>query len=289
MSTAFEQYLEFVKNFTKLHKEAAQISLGEFTPKNTSDKTGPKIMVCSPHPDDECVVGALPLRMQKELEANVINLAVTLGSNKDRKQGRLAELTKACETLNFDLLVPGEEALDGVNLGTKETNAELWLANVRVIKEIIEQELPEILFFPHNNDYNSTHIGVHYLIMEAIGEVQKSKSDWQPLIFETEFWHMMEEPNLMVAISDEDEAKLIFALSAHTGEVERNPYHVNHPARMLDNVTRGAEVVGGQGGKAPDCNFAMIYRCSRVTNGIATPAWQGGKMLGIDDSLKLII
>ena len=125
-------------------------------------------------------------------------------------------------------------------------------------------------------------------MMDAISEVQKNNPSWTPLIFETEFWHMMEKPNLMIAISDEDEAKLIYALSAHTGEVERNPYHVNHPARMLDNVTRGAEVVGGQGGQAPDCNFAMIYRCSKVINGKSTPVWKHGKMLGIKDDLKNI-
>ena len=288
MSTAFEQYLNFVKNFADIHKQAAKIPLGESDPKKNIEKFGPKVFICSPHPDDECVVGALPLRLQQELNADVTNLAVTLGSHQARKQGRLEELRKACDTLNFNLLVPGTEALDGVNLSTKETNSELWSENVKAIKEVFEAELPEILFFPHNNDYNSTHIGVHYLIMEAVYEVQQHQSQWQPVIFETEFWHMMENPNLMIAISDEDEAKLIYALSAHTGEVERNPYHVNHPARMLDNVTRGAEVVGGQGGQAPDCNFAMIYRCSKVINGKATPAWKGGKMLGVEGDLNCL-
>ena len=289
MSTVFEQYLEFVKNFTELHKQAAKIPLGESSVNTTPPQTGPKVMVCSPHPDDECVVGALPLRMQQELDAHIINVAVTLGSNIARKQGRLEELRKACVTLNFELLVPGETALDGVNPGNRESNPEQWSSNVMAMKTILFESKPEILFFPHNNDYNSTHIGVHYLMMEAIAEVQKDVSDWQPIIFETEFWHMMEDPNLMVAISDEDEAKLIYALSAHTGEVERNPYHVNHPARMLDNVTRGAEVVGGQGGEAPECNFAMIYRCSKVIDGKASPAWKGGKMLGVKEDLKSIL
>lgn len=289
MNTAFEQYLNFVKNFAQLHKKAAEIPLGESNPKIDSPKTGPKVMICSPHPDDECVVGALPLRMQQEMDAEISNLAVTLGSNEDRKKGRLAELEKACETLNFNLLLPGESALDGVNLTTKKSNPELWSENAAAIVDILKTELPEILFFPHDNDYNSTHIGVHFLMMEAIANVQNEKADWQPTIIETEFWHMMEKPNLMVAVSDEDEARLIYALSAHTGEVERNPYHVNHPARMLDNVTRGAEVVGSQGGEAPECNFAMIYRCSKMKNGIAVPAWDGGKIIGVNDDIKSAI
>ena len=75
---------------------------------------------------------------------------------------------------------------------------------------------------------------------------------------------MMEDPNLMIGLSEEDEALLVYALSAHTKEVERNPYHLNHPARMLDNVMRGAEVVGGQGGHAPKMDFAMLYRHSTI-------------------------
>ncbi|MCM8531867.1 MAG: PIG-L family deacetylase [Lentisphaeraceae bacterium] len=289
MSSAYNQYLDFVKNFAQIHKQAANIPLGESSIQARGQKNGPKVMICSPHPDDECVVGALPLRMLQEIDANVINVAVTLGSNKDRKNGRLAELKKACETLNFELLVPCNGALDGVNPASKKSNPDQWQTNVDIIKSILAKELPEHIFFPHVNDFNSTHIGVNLLVMDAINQVQKSSPSWTPIIFETEFWHMMEQPNLLVAISDEDEAKLIYALSAHTGEVERNPYHVNHPARMLDNVTRGAEVVGGQGGEAPKCNFAMIYKCSKVVNGKATPAWEGGKMLGVGDDLKNIL
>ncbi|MCM8526443.1 MAG: PIG-L family deacetylase [Lentisphaeraceae bacterium] len=289
MNSAYDQYLDFVKNFAQIHKQAAKIPLGESSLQTSGKKTGPKVMIFSPHPDDECVVGALPLRMLQEIDANVINVAVTLGSNTERKSGRLAELEKACETLNFELLVPCEGALDGVNPDCRENNSELWCSNVETIAGILKKDTPDHLFFPHDNDFNSTHIGVNMLMMDAIAEVQKDNPKWTPVIFETEFWHMMENPNLLVAISDEDEAKLIYALSAHTGEVERNPYHVNHPARMLDNVTRGAEVVGGQGGQAPDCSFAMIYRCSKVINGKATPAWEGGKMLGVDDNLKEIL
>lgn len=289
MNNAYENYLKFVKNFSSIHREAASILLGESESITESDGSGPKIMLFSPHPDDECVVGALPLRMLQELNANVLNVAVTLGSNAARKEGRLNELRNACDTLGFKLIVPNDKALDGVNLSVRETDKTNWDKNVEAIADILANELPDAAFFPHDNDYNSTHIGTHYLVMDAIKKIQKSNSSWQPVIFETEFWHMMEKPNLMVALSEEDEAKLIFALSAHTGEVERNPYHVNHPARMLDNVTRGAEVVGGQGGEAPDCNFAMIYRCSKVTNGKVVPIWEGGKMIGVEESLKSIL
>ena len=50
------------------------------------------------------------------------------------------------------------------------------------------------------------------------------------------------------------------ALSFHVGEVKRNPYHLLLPAWMQDNVRRGGELVGGQGGAAPDFSFCTLYR-----------------------------
>ena len=38
-----------------------------------------KVVVCSPHPDDEALVGALPLRLRRECGAEVTNLRHHLG------------------------------------------------------------------------------------------------------------------------------------------------------------------------------------------------------------------
>ena len=95
-------------------------------------------------------------------------------------------------------------------------------------------------------------------------------ADFECFAVETEFWGAMTDPNLMVEISSDDLADLITATTFHVGEVARNPYHVLLPAWMLDNVRRGGEVVGGQGGAAPDFTFAAIYRLRK---------WQQGKLL----------
>jgi hypothetical protein len=70
----------------------------------------------------------------------------------------------------------------------------------------------------------------------------------------------MQTPNLMVEYTEQDVADLVAATSFHVGEVQRNPYHVLIPAWMLDNVRRGAELVGGQGGAAPSFLFAQLFR-----------------------------
>ena len=48
---------------------------------------------------------------------------------------------------------------------------------------------------------------------------------------------------------------------------ERNPYHLLVPAWMQDNVRRGGELVGGQGGAAPDFTFCTLYRLRRWRDG----------------------
>ena len=69
------------------------------------------------------------------------------------------------------------------------------------------------------------------------------------------------------------------ALSFHVGEVKRNPYQVTVPSWMMDNVRRGAELVGGQGGAAPDFQFAALYRLQQWSHGKLARIFPGGKFL----------
>jgi hypothetical protein len=91
-------------------------------------------------------------------------------------------------------------------------------------------------------------------------------------VVETEFWGQMTEPNLLVESSVADVADLVAALACHAGEVRRNAYHARLPAWMMDNVRRGAELVGGQGRAAPDFAFGTIYRLGE---------WRAGKLVSV--------
>jgi len=48
---------------------------------------------------------------------------------------------------------------------------------------------------------------------------------------------------------------------------------------MMDNVRRGAELVGGQGGAAPDFTFAALHRLRKWSQGRVTNVLTGGKFL----------
>jgi hypothetical protein len=57
---------------------------------------------------------------------------------------------------------------------------------------------------------------------------------------------------------------------------------------LQDNVRRGAELVGGQGGVAPDFLFATLYRARKWQNGQAEELFSGGRQLSAKDSLGFL-
>jgi hypothetical protein len=109
-------------------------------------------------------------------------------------------------------------------------------------------------------------------------------ADFQVMLVETEYWQPMSSPNLMVESSADDVADLLAALSFHVEEVRRNPYHLRMPAWLQDNVRRGAELVGGQGGAAPDFMFATLYRVRQWKNGRVEDVYTGGRQIGAGDN-----
>ena len=80
----------------------------------------PKALIFSPHPDDEVIIGALPLRLLREARWNVINVAVTQGSRKERQAERLAELKACCDCIGFGLAQTAPNGLEQVNAKTRE-------------------------------------------------------------------------------------------------------------------------------------------------------------------------
>ncbi len=279
-------YHRWIRQVLKTQARGAAMPLGGFPPlrKPKTKKRAPRVFVFAPHPDDECIVGGLALRLLRERRMPVFNVAVTLGSRKDRQAGRLQELQQACAFIGFDLLTTGPRGLEGVNLKTRETRPDAWAASVAVIAGLLRDQEPEILLVPHDADWNSTHIGTHHLVMDAL----RTLPGYTPIVVETEFWGAMAQPNLMVEIGPRTLGDMLAALSFHVGEVQRNPYHLRLPAWMQDNVRRGGEVVGGQGGEPPSFSFATLYRMCRWTGAGLQPAFEGGRILAAADDLSAL-
>ena len=276
-------YEHFVSSLAKIHRDARGLPLGGFPmpahPRPAAN--APRALIFSPHPDDEVIIGALPLRVLRELKWNVINVAVTLGSKKARRAERWNELTACCNYIGFGLVQTAPRGLEAVTPEARVDKSSAWTHSVGCIAEILKEHQPRAIFFPNDRDWNRTHIGTYHLVVDALRSLALR---FECLAVETEFWGAMRSPNLMVESTERDVVDLLIALSFHVGEVRRNPYHVRMPAWLIDNVRRGSELVGGQGGVAPDFQFATLYRLRRWRGGQFEDVFTGGKFLAASET-----
>src|SRR5437667_1734346 len=115
-------YLDFVTGFARLIAEGSKLPLGGLPPIQAAPPPpdAPRALIFSPHPDDEVIIGGLPLRLLRELQWNVINVAVTQGSNPARQQERWRELQACCNYIGFSLRPTRADGLGGINLKTRK-------------------------------------------------------------------------------------------------------------------------------------------------------------------------
>lgn len=271
-------YRDFVAAHARLVRDGKSLPLGESqaVARPGLPPNAPKVLFFAPHPDDETIVGGLALRLLREARMNVIDVAVTQGSRKERQAERFRELQKACNYLGFGLEATGPHGLERINPQTRQQDPAHWANCVKVIAAILRDHPPRVIFFPHEHDWNTTHVGTHLLVMDALKQMP---ADFSCYIVETEIWGQMAHPNLMIEIRAEDLTDMIKATTFHVGEVKRNPYHLLMPAWMMDNVRRGAELVGGQGGAAPDFLFAVLNRLSKWHQGRSVEVLRGGRIV----------
>ena len=280
-------YRAMAASYVALLRNGAALPLGGLAPLDlpAPDADAPKALIFAPHPDDECIIGGLPLRLLRQSRMQVTNVAVTQGSRPERQAERWRELQEACSHIGFGLLPTIENGLLDVNLASREQQPGRWATAVDIIAEILRAHDPDVIFIPHDNDWHPVHIGTHFLVNDALAA---QPQDFACHVIETEFWGAMARPNLMVESSPDDVGDLAAALSFHVGEVARNPYHLRLPAWMIDNVRRGSELVQGKGQSAPAMTFATLYRLRRWTGGGLQDALSAGTvLLAADDPSHL--
>ncbi len=219
----------------------------------------PVCLVFSPHPDDEAISGGLPWRLRRQDGWRVVNVAVTLGSNEDRRAERWRELERCCAYLGFDLVSASGETSRGferIAPGTASLDAAYWAGCVARTADLVARYRPSLIVCPHAKDGHPAHIGTYLLVMDALRRLGPAVRLHLAL---SEYWNTQADPGLMVELGTPDVAGLVAALSLHAGEVARNPYHLTLPAWFMDGVRRGAERVGSPGSKAPNFCFAALY------------------------------
>lgn len=288
----YESWLKYLSGMIQVVESGRSIPVGpseeSLTPpaENAPASASPaaKVVICSPHPDDEGISGALALRLLRESGASVTNVAVTLGRNKGQQPRRLREVESACPALGFKLRLAG---FDDVSVITRREHPAEWRAKVDALRAIFDEELPDAVLAPHAEDFNTTHVGTHFLVVDALGDHVAQSGRGPVILIETETWHQMERPNLMVGLTPELVAAQLVGIAEHGGEMRRNPFHLLHPCRLMDNVRRGSEVVGGQGAVGRNFAFAEIYNVASVAGRKRVPSPPGGCIVDADKPVSL--
>jgi LmbE family N-acetylglucosaminyl deacetylase len=271
-------YHHYVDEFVRLQEEARAMPLGDLLPVPAPRlmDNAPRVLVFAPHPDDEAITGGLTLRLRRELNCRVCVVAVTQGSRIDRQEARLQEMYGACHFLGFELITTRPNGLAAINPKTRTGNPDGWARSVETIAQIIAYNRPAVVVLPHEHDWQSTHIGTHHLVVDALKTLGEK---FRCRLVETEYWRAMADPNLLVESSPEEVGDLVAAVSFHKGEVLRNPYHLTLPAWMSDNVRRGAEIIGGQGEASPAFHFASLYRVRDWVRGDFETCLKAGRIM----------
>src|SRR5690349_10183516 len=109
-------YSKLVADYARSVAEHKSAALGGFppAPRPQVAADAPKVLFFAPHPDDETIIGGLALRLLREAKWNVINIAVTQGSKKERQAERLQELKAACNYIGFNLQQTAPNGLEKV-------------------------------------------------------------------------------------------------------------------------------------------------------------------------------
>jgi hypothetical protein len=232
------QYSDFIDQFVDLHLRASGDSIagdGFLNPGAGLDPlplllkmpTTKSVLIVAPHPDDECLMAGLPLRML-ELGHQVHVLPFSLGSRKERQEARSQELDQACKVLGFHR-VQGEP-------------------HVRYFQDLNVG----LVLSPHANDVHPTHVRAHDWVRSQIPLGVR----W----VKTQYWGQMAAPSHLISLHPNHVALMGSALLKHVGEVSRHPYHLSLPSYLREQVRIGAELISGMGSKAVQPLFGQLIQ-----------------------------
>lgn len=268
MPDDFDHWLAFVRRFADAY-EAERPAVRREQPPPAAARPpglGPRVILCAPHPDDEMLSGSLALRLQREAGCSVLVLALTLGSDPGRREERKGELAAACRVAGFDWRLVAEPLAWAALRPELERDSTGWQRLVATLAGHFAREAPALVLAPHAQDGHPAHVTAHRLVSQALARAT-AENRGAILLAETEYWRPISHPNLLVGVGPEDVALLLAALTRHRGEVARHPYHLRQPARMMDSVRRGSELLSGFGQPAAEPVFGELYRLVRVSHG----------------------
>lgn len=215
---------------------------------------GQKILIISPHPDDEAIgCGGLIMLAKKE-QASVFVQYVSVGTSRQfvtgqtTAQERMPEIKKAAEYGNFEYNISfqGNEFMKLDSLPQKEI--------IEKIEDISQQYKPDIVCIPFRQSFDQDHRAVNSAAITAFRPLPSKLRHQPKLIMEYEepySWTTEQpfKPNFYFDISSVFDGKITL-LKCHTTQLREDPF-----PRSPQNLER----LAGMRGCEISTQFAESY------------------------------
>lgn len=184
----------------------------------------PVVLHLSPHPDDELIGAPATLMALRDAGWRVVNLACGLGTDRDQRDRREAELREACRRAGFELRL--------------EEGAE----------EAIAALAPLVVVSPGPRDRHPAHEWVATAARAAIEAGGEAAPRW----WTWGLWGGLERPTLATGFGAARLDEIFAALAAHRGELGRNDYRRLVRGRAEAAACLAPELLFGFGTAAGD-------------------------------------
>ena len=225
------------------------------------DLRGKKVLIISPHPDDEIISCGGLINRCKSDGAEVFVLYITVGKSRQLVTGSTDEDTRMKETeavakfcnFKYKFLFVGEHfvRLDGVD--QKDL--------IDPIEDKIQEFKPDIVCIPLKDSYDQDHRAVFTACITALRPVPKTVRHMPSIILEYDepySWSVGEngfKPNFFVELTENTLKNKIDSMKFHTTQNRPDPF-----PRSGENLRRWAEIRGKEIG----ADAAEGFKCHRL-------------------------
>lgn len=202
-----------------------------------------RILIISPHPDDESVNSGGLIVLAKKKGWEVFVIYVSTGSSRQFTNGHTDEKDRLNEAEEASILGNFEYEIGFMGTSTKLPELVSQKQIIELIENRVKKFKPDIVVIPYRQSYSQDHRAVAEACISAFRPIPNDLHPQPKYILETEEicrWPVASNPNFFIDITDviEDKLKLY---ACHKTQIVK-PLHY----RSFDNVKRLAGLRGAE-------------------------------------------